>query len=88
MSGERMRSIGSALRSISPTFLVGIWLVCVVAHAAYYMSSILAHAAGTPDPTVRTRGYLLLMFAFVRFPIWLGVLLAVLLLRGSRQKDV
>jgi hypothetical protein len=87
MSGERMR-VGSALRSISPLLLVGIWLACVVAHAAYYMSSILAHAADIPDLNVRSRGYLLLMFAFVRFPIWLGVLLAVLLLRGSRQRDV
>lgn len=75
-------------RSISPWFLVGTWIVCVGAHAVYFVSSNMAHAADLPDLYARSDGYQLLMFAFVRFPIWLGVLIALLLLRGSRQKDV
>ncbi len=62
-------------------------MVGVGAHAVYYVSSNLAHADESQDLHARTDGYQLLMFAFVRFPIWLGVLIALLLLRGSRQKD-
>lgn len=80
-----MNTIGSRLRSISPSVLVGVWIVCVGAHAVYYVSSNMAHAADIPDLYARTDGYQLLMFAFVRFPIWLGLLFALLLLRGSRQ---
>lgn len=80
-----MRSFGSSLRSLSLWFIVGIWLVCVGAHAAYYLSSALAHAEDISTLHDRTGASQLLNFAFFRLPIWVGVLLALLLLRGSRQ---
>jgi hypothetical protein len=83
-----MRTIGSRLRSVSPWLLVIVWVIGVGAHAAYYVTSNLARADDSLDLHSRTDGYQLLMFAFVRFPIWLGVLIALLLVRGSRQKDV
>jgi hypothetical protein len=83
-----MRTFGSRLRSINPWLLIVIWIVGVYTHADHYVSSNLLHADQLPDMYARTGPYQLLMFAFFRFPIWLGVLIALLLLRGSRQKDV
>jgi H+/Cl- antiporter ClcA len=83
-----MRKIRLSLGSINPWVLVAIWFVCVGAHATYYVSTILAHAAEIQEWYARSHRYQLLMFAIVRLPVWLGVLLALLLLRMSPQKAV
>jgi hypothetical protein len=85
MSGERMRSIRSALGSAR--LIIGVWLLCVGAHAAYSVTSILARADEVPDPYARSRLFQLLAFAFVRLPIWLRVLFALLLLRAPPQEN-
>jgi hypothetical protein len=82
-----MRSSGSSLRSLSLWLIVWIWLVCVGAHAAYYVSVMSAHTEDITNLYGRTGASQLLNFAFFRFPIWVGVLFALLLLRGSSQKD-
>jgi len=80
-----MRRISAALSSVSMWFIVGIWAACVGAHAAYYIISILARAEDIGDLYARSRGYQLVMFGIFRLPIWLGLLLALMLLRGSPQ---
>jgi hypothetical protein len=82
-----MRSIRSALGSVSPWLIIGVWLMCVGGHAAYYVTSILAHTDNIPDLYARSHRFQLLAFAIVRFPIWLGVLFALMLLRAPPQKD-
>lgn len=72
---------------MNPWAIVGIWFVVVALHAAYYVSSILEHADVIQEWYARTRHYQLLMFAIVRFPLWLGVLLGLLLMRTPNQSD-
>jgi hypothetical protein len=76
----------AAPRSINLWVFIGLWFAAVSVHAAYYVSSIL-EAGGIQEWYAQARRYQLLMFAIVRLPFWLAVLLGILALRAPSQSD-